>query len=392
MRISRRTSGGRGEYEISDEIEDIGPRDLQNSRLVAYLGGDIRFDTGTNVVEQGGKMRLRLAGKGIQAHRQVAAALLMPKPVRKREGAGSGRPILKTGEYSVEAIEFGTLQLQPGEAAFGIREIVLGNFDHAAEELGYAERLANLEHIWAHTGELPGDIGSLLNEHRRYVRAGRPLRQRVEQIVREIQKRLTTAAMDLGIVYRTEVMDPLPDLLIALDFLRVPTPPPISIDEIPPEDIEIRRRVVCDLRRWAAVRGAASQRFRQDVQEAYSRTCVICGVHFPATSVNRIPGVDAAHILPWATYDMDHVSNGLCLCRQHHWAFDQGLIVIRHDDERYYVEVPAAVRKQVAATRFSLNELLRFEGPINDERLPHDPRSRPNPDFLAKLYEALGQD
>ena len=38
--------------------------------------------------------------------------------------------------------------------------------------------------------------------------------------------------------------------------------------------------------------------------------------------------MDAAHILPWAGYDLDVVSNGLCFCKHHHWAFDEGLILL----------------------------------------------------------------
>ena len=55
----------------------------------------------------------------------------------------------------------------------------------------------------------------------------------------------------------------------------------------------------------------------------------LCGLHLPRTSVNASAGVDAAHILPWADYDLDHVCNGICLCKHHHWAFDEGLLVFR---------------------------------------------------------------
>ncbi len=97
--------------------------------------------------------------------------------------------------------------------------------------------------------------------------------------------------------------------------------------------------------------------------------------------------MDAAHILPWADYDLDHVSNGLCLCRLHHWAFDEGLIVITCEENRYAVEIPEEVQSGIReeVQLFSLDELLRHVGPIPEARLPRQRAHRPRPEFLEEL-------
>jgi putative restriction endonuclease len=40
----------------------------------------------------------------------------------------------------------------------------------------------------------------------------------------------------------------------------------------------------------------------------------------------EITFVDAAHLLPFSISRNDHPSNGLALCKNHHWALDQHLI------------------------------------------------------------------
>ena len=123
------------------------------------------------------------------------------------------------------------------------------------------------------------------------------------------------------------------------------------------------------------------------MRRAYNSTCVICGLHLPATRYNPVPGVDAAHILPWAEYDLDDVSNGLCLCRLHHWAFDENLIVVTFEEGRYLMGIPdevqLGIREEVRL--FSLDELLEHVGPIPEARLPRERAHRPRPQFLEEL-------
>jgi predicted RNA-binding protein with RPS1 domain len=94
--------------------------------------------------------------------------------------------------------------------------------------------------------------------------------------------------------------------------------------------------------RKTAVRGgfAREAAFRLSVLEANAHTCCFCGQNF---SIGGASPMEAAHIIPRAKRGSDTVSNGLCLCPMHHWAFDRGLWSL---DESMVVRVASAVRDQ----------------------------------------------
>lgn len=72
----------------------------------------------------------------------------------------------------------------------------------------------------------------------------------------------------------------------------------------------------------AAGRSAA---FRRQVLEVYDFQCCACGLRILIPE-REITFVDAAHIVPFAMSRNDHPTNGMALCKNHHWAMDQGLI------------------------------------------------------------------
>jgi hypothetical protein len=110
----------------------------------------------------------------------------------------------------------------------------------------------------------------------------------------------------------------------------------------------------------------------------------------PSLGKESNPGVDAAHILPWSEYELDHVSNGVCLCKLHHWAFDEALLIIREEAGSYYVDVPDTATARIAESEetIDLSFLTPFVGRIPDERLPREHGKRPKPQFLVRLREA----
>jgi putative restriction endonuclease len=390
MRITRRTSGGRGEYEISEPSpEELTPTDLLNRRLTLQLTQNWIIDTGTALTSQGGKRRLRLlGGTPIHLHRQIAAALLLPHPIRADEPLGRGAPVAKQDQYAIENIELASAELIGSSGArLQVREIYLRNRTYAADELGVGTRISDLAQLWDRSVEFPDNIASLLNQHKEIVTSGQPIPDDAEDAVLNLQKVVSQISSDLGIVYYGGITDVSRPLLEALKTASIPPEPPIAVAEVDPEEIEIRRRTLKQWKRWSNARGSASARFRQLVRTAYNSTCVVCGLHLPVTRYNPVPGVDAAHILPWADYDLDHVSNGLCLCRLHHWAFDEGLVVITFEDGRYNIGIPdevqAGIRDEVKL--FSLDELLRYAGPIPEARLPRQRAQRPRPEFLDEL-------
>lgn len=392
MRISRQTSGGRGEYELAEDYGSIRPTDLYDLPIILDMGEGIVVNTQVALKrsETQGKRRLRLLHerRDIQIPRQVAAALLMPRPVRKRGDLGAGEPVLRRGRYAIEDIEMADVRRSDSDVVMRIKDIVVGNQSHQAEVHNFSNRMREVHKAWENKDKFPAPIPALLDTHQRAVRAGDPIPKATEQLVQQLQDSFVDASAELGITYIGS-MDVLPALLEAIGgIVEAPT---ISVDDIEPEDVEIKRRVAEQWRRWAAARGYKSAKFRREVRDAYSSRCIVCGEQFPPTAFNKKPGVDAAHILPWAQYDLDVVSNGVCLCKTHHWAFDEGLIEIEFENNQYSVVVPDAARIEIGLTPFSLDAIARFAGLIPTDRLPSDRSKWPSADLLRRLREGTSQ-
>jgi len=392
MRISRRTSGGRGEYEISEATpEGITPHDITDCRLILNLGRSITIDTATELRHAQGKFRLRMLDEAqIHLHRQLVAALLMPEAVRADRPLGAGSPVLQKGRYTVEHIQITRAVREGNRASLDIGAVIVGNRSNTAEEVLLPQRIDKIRLIWEERAKLPSPTLELVQDHEAAVTAGGPIPLHAEKTVADLQTDLAEQATDLGIIY-SEHTDVLPGLLklIAIEVSE----PVVPVDEIDPEETELKRRTIREWKRWAARRGAASASFRKKVRLAYDSTCLICGKRFPSTPFNRVPGVDASHILPWAEYDLDRTDNGICLCKLHHWGFDQGILRIVHAGGEYAVEIPKTAREAIRPeeTGFSIEVFESVVGPIPLERLPSARQDRPKPRFLNLLREAFGE-
>ena len=65
--------------------------------------------------------------------------------------------------------------------------------------------------------------------------------------------------------------------------------------------------------------------FRKKILEIYDWQCTACGLRIKLPE-SDLTFVDAAHLIPFAESRNDHPSNGLALCKNHHWAMDRHLI------------------------------------------------------------------
>ena len=102
---------------------------------------------------------------------------------------------------------------------------------------------------------------------------------------------------------------------------------PEELKEIPKE----RKRVIDKINR--AVR---DRRFRKNIFVLYKGKCAMCGLQANLT--------EASHIIPIPEGGTDEATNGVLLCRNHHKAYDSGLIGINKDytiiqNERYSEEL-----------------------------------------------------
>lgn len=83
-------------------------------------------------------------------------------------------------------------------------------------------------------------------------------------------------------------------------------------------------------------------KFRLQIVPMYHYACALCKLKVLLPSGTTI--VEAAHIHAFSKSRNDNVSNGMALCRNHHWAFDQGIwtlnpnyqvnVAIGHFDEK----------------------------------------------------------
>ena len=89
------------------------------------------------------------------------------------------------------------------------------------------------------------------------------------------------------------------------------------------------------------VRDAA---FRKNLLILYDQRCTFCKIRVISVFGENI--VDGAHIKPFAKFRDNHYTNGLALCKNHHWAFDRGWFGIDSDyrviipDNRFIEESP----------------------------------------------------
>jgi hypothetical protein len=187
---------------------------------------------------------------------------------------------------------------------------------------------------------------------------------------------------------RTESADtPEPPRGVAVNDLPTPDGPSPDTGVAP---FQIRIREVKRKRRAAAQRGPEAKAFRRRVRKAYRMTCVVCGLHLPALRDGGRPGVDAAHILPDSEFDLNEVRNGLCLCKNHHWAFDEGIIEIRPEPSGgYAVAIPEEARAAAQDAGRPLGFLEGVVGPIPQARLPENRAAWPQPECLSRLREIL---
>jgi putative restriction endonuclease len=100
-------------------------------------------------------------------------------------------------------------------------------------------------------------------------------------------------------------------------------------------------------------------RFAVQVVSRYKFTCALTGLC--CLTMDGAAIVDAAHIEPFAETQNDDIENGLALCKNAHWMFDEGLWTVLQDgrvtlaNQRFTENGPEGLRLQPYADR-----LLQF--------------------------------
>jgi hypothetical protein len=79
--------------------------------------------------------------------------------------------------------------------------------------------------------------------------------------------------------------------------------------------------------------------------------------------------------------------NGLCLNKQCHWAFDEGVFRLSFDDgeNAYVVSIPDPIRRAAQAANFDIGSFDAIVGVIPGSRLPANEAHWPSRQYLAEL-------
>ena len=68
-----------------------------------------------------------------------------------------------------------------------------------------------------------------------------------------------------------------------------------------------------------------NQAFSKLIRDLYDNQCVACGQRIVIPNL-QTSFVDAAHLMPYAKTQDDRPTNGISLCKNHHWAMDRRII------------------------------------------------------------------
>ena len=389
MKIHKRSSNGRGEYELAGAVDGYSITMLVEKQLVIDAGPELgKIPTNIALKKQGGKPRLRrLSNTGIHIQRQLEALLLMPKSIREESQLLGGQPVVIAERYILSSVEIKSVLVLDDQVIIKLGGIECIN-DSVSQEIDFSKRISQIMHLYHKADSLPPRVAQALQAHHANIQTGSVISSATERLVLDVIRATEEAAKDSDAVLISGE-DPVP---LLLDMLRsqpmVETPP---LDEIDPADIEIRRRVA-DRWRLQKDRGPASTQFRRDVRRAYDSSCLFCGLKLPTSEGVRIAGVDAAHIIPWSQYEADVVVNGLCLCKLHHWAFDQYLLALRFDGVGYEVVITELAKVAFANSPVVMQSFEAVAGPIPLVRLPANKLEWPSPKLLSQLYEDMRVD
>jgi hypothetical protein len=193
MKIIRRPSGGRGEYELSnpDPTSGLAPKDAVDKEVWLQLPGDLRLRTGTWVKLDSGKHRFRLIdglggeGGAIQIARQIAALLLLPEPVRDEAALGGGEPVPSAGKYFVANAEISIARDEGSSILFDLRSVEVTNQD-SAHTFDFGSRYRRVRALWANAARFSAEVAHLLRRHEASVRSGRAIGEALEDTVRDL--------------------------------------------------------------------------------------------------------------------------------------------------------------------------------------------------------------
>ena len=389
MRIALRTSGGRGEYEVAGSHESVRVHDVFDRQIILELLPGFRFPTNNYVRHTQGKPRIRLLDPYSDSHVYLilAAILLLPKPKREIGATPGGKLQIYKDNFSVMSIPFDVVELTTTEIVVSPTQMVLSNSTFDSVRLDVIERLRIVMACWEAASKQSSALANAVIQHKNAFNS-----HNVKAVISAAESiRLATIEPDDPLRHITKDLN-LPNLdeLMWLGVHATETDEALALGEENLEELKEAARNRMKVWRQVAMRGAAGAKFSLQVREAYDHTCMFTGMRLPKTPMTGSSGVDAAHILPWAEYDLNSVSNGLCLSKLCHWAFDAGILQLTFDDpsSKYQLQLSTAALSAESDGLLKLNGLKDIQGVVSTSLLPKDSANWPKPSFLKVYNEA----
>lgn len=380
MRIALRKSGGRGEYELAGRQGSVRVGDLLGRRLGFELTPDVVIDGHSAAHKIQGKPRIRLDGPSAShAYLMLAAALLLPKPKRELRTTSPNVDFVRDSKYAITDIDVDVSSAGPVAAILRPTTLWLGNSTGLSRRVDVAPRMFLVQSAWDFARDHEEPLRALVRAHEDAVASG--VHQDIVVAARNLRNHLKSNSDTLSALMSRLGME---DGDAAISLITGTAPVDSAEDETDPADAA--RRAVAQWRR-GVVRSASGRAFSTKIRDAYSNRCAITGEVLPKLPRTISPGVDGAHILPWARYDLNTLRNGICLNKLCHWAFDSGVIRLDFDDssQSYQVSIPNHVREEAASAGMTLAYFEAIEGPIPMSRLPASRDNWPSPKYLARL-------
>ena len=392
MNIALRPSGGRGEYELAGRQGDLHVSDLFGLAIFIEILPGVAINAYSNCVQKDGKPRIRLTQPARNAHPSslIVAAMMLPKPRRERHET-HGANLLRWEQFVVQTVRIDVVPRAGGVLVCPLT-VRLENADGVRLDISFAERMARVVRVWTAAATPQGALADAVRAHAASFTSATATQAQLVGSFATLHAALNKPEGD---------MLPLLEAHFGLGALNAPSVGDISA-EVGDEDFAEEVHVdpaearVDRVRKWrlAAVRGGSATAFRRKVREAYDSRCMFSGQRLPRTEATSTAGVDAAHILPWSRFDLDATKNGLCLNKQCHWAFDEGLFRLSFDEKEnaYIVSIPNPVRLAAQAAQFDIESFDAIAGRVPKNRLPANEALWPSKQYLTELNRFLDDE
>ena len=386
MRIALRTSGGRGEYEVAGSHGSVSVSDVIDHQIELQIFPSKKITTNNWIRRLQGKPRIRLKNPKQDRHiyLTIADILLMPKPKREVSRTPNGKIQLTENNYAIASIQFDIAAKAENSIIIQPTDLILTNSSEDLARVDILERLRIVLNVWQKASQTYSDLSSAILKHRDSVLSGNL--DEVNYFTNQIRSKLDSNDPLKEILREYSLLD---QYTYWMGIHRNDVEDTIVEEDLTNLQEAARKRI----RQWRlqASRGSKGAKFSRDVKAAYDNRCLFSGYYLPKSALCGNPGVDSAHILPWAEYDIDSISNGLCLNKLCHWAFDNGILLLNFNKTRseYELLISGAALQAEKNGLLSLEGFRPLEGKIPTHRLPKDKKFWPSPHFLEEYNNSI---